>query len=138
MDINVLAKYVINYCIEMGSPISNLQLQKILYFIEGEYFKQKGKWFTGAEFYAWPFGPVNKEVYKEYCVYGGGLIFEKADVQMSNDDRDIVNPIIDKYATMSITKLVNFAHKDGGAWKLSYDGNRDTKINKLYIQNEFK
>ena len=30
-----IAKYVVTFCFKRGNPISNLQLQKILYYIQG-------------------------------------------------------------------------------------------------------
>lgn len=138
MNVKELARYIINHCLEIGKPISNLRLQKILYFVEGEYYKQKKYWLTDADFYAWPFGPVNREVYGEYYVYGGGLIYEQPMGFVDENVKNVIDPIIEKYANMSTTDLVNFSHKNGGAWKLSYDGNKNTKINKLFMQNEFK
>lgn len=138
MNIMNVAKHVINRCLEIGKPISNLQLQKILYFVEGEFYQKQGYWLTDAKFYAWQFGPVNKEVYSEYCVYGGGRIYERESDLVDNETRDIIDPIIDKYAKMSASDLVRLSHHKGGAWEKAYDGNNNTEIKKIYIQNEFK
>lgn len=35
-----VAKYIINKCIELNKPISNLQLQKIMYFVHLGYLKK--------------------------------------------------------------------------------------------------
>ena len=35
-----IAKYIIDKCTEENSPISNLQLQKILYYIQSEFNKE--------------------------------------------------------------------------------------------------
>ena len=37
-----LSKYIITKCARDNKPISNLQLQKILYFIQKEYLQKKG------------------------------------------------------------------------------------------------
>ena len=37
-----LAKYIVTKCIKDGCPISNLQLQKTLYFIQRQFLKNKG------------------------------------------------------------------------------------------------
>ena len=37
-----LSKYIITKCAKENKPISNLQLQKILYFIQKEYLQKKG------------------------------------------------------------------------------------------------
>ena len=137
MNIINIAKHVINRCLEIDRPISNFQLQKILYFVEGEFYKSQGFWLTDAKYYAWKFGPVNKEVYSEYCVYGGGCIYEQAKDVIDDHTKRIIDPFIDKYARMSASRLVELSHKKGGAWDSVYDGNNNTEIERIYIKNEF-
>lgn len=105
--------------------------------MQGEFFKEMGYWLTDDDFYAWPFGPVNKEVYAQYCGYGGGLIYEQEAADLSETTKDVINPIIERYAKMSSSELVRRSHKDGGAWKNVYNGNKNTLIPKLSIQYEF-
>ena len=137
MNVLNLAKHIINRCLQIDRPISNLQLQKILYFVEGEFYQKQGYWLTEAKYYAWKFGPVNKEVYSEYCVYGGGYIYEQSADVMEENTKAIVDPIIDKYAQLSASELVELSHKKGGAWDTVYDGNNNTEIQRIYIKNEF-
>ena len=42
-----------------------LKLFKLLYFLDFKHFKQTGRSVTGLEYYAWPMGPVPKNLYKE-------------------------------------------------------------------------
>ena len=51
-----LSKYIVTKCINDGKPISNLQLQKILYYIQRDFLKQGEPafsdtivWSSGAE-----------------------------------------------------------------------------------------
>lgn len=138
MNIINLAKHVINHCLEIERPISNLQLQKILYFVVGEFYQKQGYWLTEAKFYAWKFGPVNREVYSEYCVYGGGCIYERSTDVIDENIKNIIDPIIEKYASLTASKLVEKSHQKNGAWAKVYDGNNNTEIERIYIQNEFK
>ncbi len=39
-DVLDISKYVINCCIEIDRPIDNLQLQKILYYLQGSYLEE--------------------------------------------------------------------------------------------------
>ena len=66
-----VAKYIVNKCIDDGYPISNLQLQKILYFIQ-RYYLQKDDQLFDDDFEAWQFGPVIPAVYYKFC--GQGVI----------------------------------------------------------------
>lgn len=51
-----IAKYIINKCTIDQHPISNLQLQKILYCIQRDFLKNDMLAFDD-DFEAWPFGP---------------------------------------------------------------------------------
>ena len=52
-------------------PISNLQLQKILYYLQVYFIQHEGIPLFEDEIEAWQFGPVIPEVYYEYCGFGG-------------------------------------------------------------------
>lgn len=71
-----LAHYVVNCCTRDTSPISNLQLQKILYFLQVVFCRETGMLLFSEEFEAWQYGPVLPDVYHEYSVYGGTPIVE--------------------------------------------------------------
>ena len=57
-----VAKYVINKCTVENYPVSNLQLQKILYFLQKKYLIQQGRRLFKDAIEAWQFGPVVSEV----------------------------------------------------------------------------
>lgn len=52
-----LSTYIVSKCIKDHSPISNLQLQKILYYIQKEFLKNDDIAFSD-DIEAWQFGPV--------------------------------------------------------------------------------
>lgn len=58
-----IAKYIISYCSKQGRPVSNLQVQKILFFLQVKYYKVFGKWLFSDEIEAWSYGPVVRVVY---------------------------------------------------------------------------
>ena len=52
-------------------PVSNLQLQKLLYFSWIDYYqKKKGAYLFDESFVAWPLGPVVLSAYYDFCAYG--------------------------------------------------------------------
>lgn len=65
-----LAAYIVKYCLDKGKPVSNLQLQKILYFVQLESLRGKSRIeeaiMPDAKFEAWRFGPVIRDVYYAY------------------------------------------------------------------------
>ena len=52
-----LSKYIVSKCVREHCPISNLQLQKILYYIQKDFLLRDSIAFAD-EIEAWQFGPV--------------------------------------------------------------------------------
>ena len=78
MGYNVLdvCRHVINYSNENDYGISNLKLQKVLYFIQAYFVTNKKDHAPcfDEKIEAWDFGPVVPEAYHEYKQYGSGDI----------------------------------------------------------------
>lgn len=123
-----VAKYIINFCNRKGIPISNLKLQKVLYFAWIEFYKK-----TGAELYlddicAWQFGPVVTNVYYEFCTYAGTPIPNNYEIKIMDEDIKILNDILNKYCYIAASSLVNKTHEKGTPWDLVFKqgvGNRN-------------
>ncbi len=115
-----IAKYIITYSIHKKSPVSNLKLQKMLYFAWIDYYKKlKTDLFTDS-ICAWQFGPVVPEVYYEFCVYGGRPITQEYKKELAPGDMQILDEIIDRYLRQSVSELVNMTHQPGKPWALTY------------------
>ena len=69
-----LARYVLKKCIDEDHPISNLQLQKILYYIQESFLRENNRKAFSEPIEAWQYGPVVPKVYDKYCIYGGKTI----------------------------------------------------------------
>ena len=119
-----IAKYVISYCMEMGTPISNLQLQKILYFLQ-VYYVRKGFPLFREEIYAWQHGPVILEVYHMFSGYGASRIQNIYTTEVSPADEANLLPIVEKLRTIDPWELVNMTHRKGQPWDLVYNGKID-------------
>ena len=120
-----LAKYIVAKCIRDGCPISNLQLQKTLYFIQRQFLRNKGHVAFYDEIQAWQFGPVVRNVYAYFCASGGmpidlPLEFLNNKICWNNDDQSFVDNIIEKCRVLDPWALVNATHSKGGAWDRTY------------------
>ena len=115
-----IAKYMVTYCISKNTPISNLKLQKILYFAWIEYYREKNVELFLEDICAWQFGPVVPGVYYEFCVYGGLPISQEYKVVLAPDDKGILDGIIDKYNLQPVGDLVDKTHRPGKPWSLTY------------------
>ena len=125
-----VARYIVDYCDEvLQKPISNLQLQKILYFVWIDYYREKGKELFTDNIYAWQLGPVVADVYFEYCSYGGVPIhtLQKKDSHISEPDKTTINELVKKYINDSVYKLVQKTHAPGKPWHIIYDNGAGNK-----------
>lgn len=124
-----LAKYIVKKCIDDNYAISNLQLQKILYYIQRDFLKKDSIAFYD-EIEAWQFGPVVPYVYYYYCGFGAMPInipvsYDISDFQV--EDIKMINGIVEEKRLLKPWDMVNETHKADGAWSLVYDngvGNR--------------
>lgn len=115
-----LSKYIVTKCVHDGHPISNLQLQKILFYIQKKYLSNDSQAFPEA-IEAWQFGPVVPEAYYRFCGFGAMLITLTYDnVDIKEEDRTIINPIVEEKRAKNPWELVDDTHKPNGAWSRVY------------------
>lgn len=115
-----LSKYIVSKCIEDGQPISNLQLQKILYYIQKD-FLQRDEIAFSDDIEAWQFGPVVPNVYYHYCGYGAMPIsITKENFTILSSDASYIDKIVEEKRVLDPWDLVAETHKEDGAWATIY------------------
>ena len=116
-----IAKYIISYCTDKQCPISNLKLQKMIYFSWIQFYKKEKKYLFNDEICAWQLGPVVPKVYYEFCSYAGIPISRNYSVDIATADRNTLNTIIDNYLPKSASSLVNQTHQPNKPWAIIYN-----------------
>ena len=74
-----ISSYIIEYSNEIGSPVSNLKLQKLLYYSQAAMLVELGQKCFDSKIMAWEFGPVVVEAYQHYKEYGRDVIPNQED-----------------------------------------------------------
>lgn len=118
-----IAKYIINKCIALGRPVSNLQLQKILYYVQGEFMKNSnGEALFQDDIEAWQYGPVVRDVYYAFNNYSSSDIsdIQECDEQLTDYEKNIVDPVIEQKSKLSAWELVQKTHSER-PWKDTYN-----------------
>lgn len=154
---NVLdvSRYVIEYSNEKGYGISNLKLQKILYFIQAYFLINKEEPCFLEKIEAWDFGPVVPKAYREYKQYGSSNIptmksfidFDDENIwrterrlyednMISKEDKLLINAVIDRFAQFSATDLVTLTHNQD-PWKDAYEPHKNKEITAKMIKEYF-
>lgn len=116
-----VSQYMVSKAYEEGYPISNLQLQKLLYFVQGKALVKLGCPAFSESFEAWNYGPVVPEVYDQYRVYGASPICRKYDTQLAASTvleplRRIVDDVLEDYGRETAWHLVQYTHKANSPW----------------------
>lgn len=134
-----IAKYIIFYCRRRGYLITNLKLQKLLYFIQAEFLVSIGVPCFNEEIEAWDFGPVVPEVYHEYKSFGNSNIILPEDDELPfirETDRNRIKGMVDEGAQYSASDLVRITHNQA-PWKNAYKRYYNNVITKDAIQDYF-
>lgn len=138
MDVKELAIGIISYCNNNNIRISNLKLQKILYYIQGYAIKETHEPAFDAEIHNWQYGPVVEEVYFEYNQFRGEDIvlkdYDRRDgfFKRKNAINDIVLKVLNNCKNKSAFELVEMTHKED-PWK----NTRQNELIKLDIISEY-
>ena len=136
-----VCRHVINYSNEHDYGISNLKLQKVLYFIQA-YFLTKKKDHTPCfdeKIEAWDFGPVVPEVYHRYKAYGSASIPYMSNSkikEISEDDKKLIDGIVDECSQYSAAALVEITHNQA-PWLDVYKPYCNNTISKRSIKKYF-
>ena len=117
-----VAKYIISYCCENNAPVSNLKLQKMLYFVWIDYYKKTQKELYCDDICAWQLGPVVPDVYYNYCAFAGTPIEITADVPALEKEKANLNSIISHYLPMTASTLVDMTNAKGKPWDIVFRG----------------
>ena len=110
-----VCQYIIEYSNEKEYGISNLKLQKLLYFIQAEFLVETDEKCFPEKIIAWDFGPVVLEAYHKYKIYGSCQIFNPSINDgvcnlFTEDDRKRIKKIVDALADYSSTDLLYIIH----------------------------
>jgi len=120
-----LAKYVIYKCRESNCDISNLKLQKIMYYIQVYYLQNYSIVAFNSKISAWMYGPVVDDVYIHYRKYKSedlkDIVDTNVEISYDNKDKEILDAIITEYMGKSAWDLVMDTHKVGSPWSHVYN-----------------
>ena len=113
-----VAKYIITKCARNEHPISNLQLQKILYILQKEYLQRDQKCLFFDDFEAWAFGPNIPNVYYYFCGFGFIPIQAEYDNKLDLKDTKIIDPVVERKRNLKPWDLL--PETQNGAWNIVY------------------
>lgn len=118
---------------EGADYISNLKLQKLLYYAQGSFLAVKDKPLFTDEIVAWQHGPVVENIYHEYKANGANGIRFDEDFdfsQFTDEENELLSEVYDTFGQYSAWKLRNMTHNEA-PWK-------STSLNSVISQEKIK
>lgn len=120
--------------------ISNLKLQKLLYYAQGCFLAVTGLPLFEDDIVAWVHGPVVESVYHEYKANGSnGIPFdEDFDYTVfAQDETSLLEEVYDVFGQYSAWKLRNMTHEET-PWKATQLGHVISRdLIKEYFEKEY-
>lgn len=120
-DYTEIADYVICYSNKNGIYMSNLKLQKIMYFIQNKLLNN----YSGmkATFIVWENGPTIKLLYNSFSGFGSSQLFilnAPKHFNILEHDRKIIDAILEKTKNVNPMKLVDISRNVNNSWNKIY------------------
>jgi uncharacterized phage-associated protein len=128
-DPRIVANFMLDVAKDRGIGLTNLALQKLLYFAHAISLAERKTKLVSGHFEAWKYGPVHPTVYQSFKSAGPNAIDFRADALdpvsrvrkplsrlEDSATRDICERVILQFGRMSAGRLVDITHAVGGPW----------------------
>lgn len=110
-----------------GDGISNLKLQKLVYYAQGFYSAIFDKPLFDNDISAWTHGPVVQDLYHLYKRYGSNRIPVPTDFNLTSigkEEFELIEEVFEVFGQYSAWKLRNMTHEES-PW-LNHETNTET------------
>lgn len=128
MKVLNLSEYVLRYAEDHGELVTNLKLQKTLYYLQGYSLKQFNETAFDEDILNWQYGPVSPIAYFAYSNYGADPLesnpnrkIEKVDAKHTT----LFDKVIDTCLKIPARVLVQKTH-DEDPWKTTTQNQKIT------------
>lgn len=155
-DAVTIANYVILKSQEYEDTITNLKIQKILYFLQGAFLIENNRSLIEQPFERWKYGPVIHDVYTTFSQFGYNKIDEpvpKYNIDTSKgfkvistpfdediidgDDKDLIDRYYLQMVGKNVSELVELTHEQK-EWSQYNDGRIANQMAPDYTNEEIK
>ncbi len=117
-----IAEYFVWLANERGAePVSNLKVQKLLYYAQGYALGNLSRPLFSERVIAWNFGPVVEEVYEDFKRFGYGPIDVPKEFKVETfdpEERELLESVFEAYGDLSASALVELTHNEE-PWRTS-------------------
>lgn len=135
-----IAAEVVRQYHEKGKSITNLKLQKVLYYIQVKCLQKNGVPAFEDNIEAWRHGPVVRDVYNAFCAYIANPISDddpdvtKNQVKIDDATSQCIADIVDRTIPYDPWELVDKSHETA-PWRSAFIPNANCIISKDSLKN---
>jgi uncharacterized phage-associated protein len=147
-DVREIANFVLDAAEAEGVGVTNLSVNKVVYFLHAFFLVRFDRPLVTAKIEAWNYGPVFRELYREFKSFEDKPITSRAhrinpetgtlelcEYDFSVDEREFLERLARKYVRFSPGTLVSMSHERGSPWDQVW--NHDKVVNaSMNISNE--
>lgn len=107
-----IAKYFLWLANETGSFISNLKLQKLVYYAQAWHIALRDAPLFPEDFQAWIHGPVIPSLYQKYKHFGWQPILEDSQPDLPEDVLHFLDEVAEEYFACDTYELEHMTHAE--------------------------
>ena len=126
-----IAAYIIQLSNQIGEPLTNMKMQKLLYYAFVWYAVEKKEPLFKEAIMAWKYGPVVVSVYKAYEKFGADIIKEATNGNPNALDKftkSLINDVFSVYGNKTAIELMGLTHSEA-PWRDTFNpDNQNTAI----------
>lgn len=125
---------------EEGDLISNLKLQKLMYYSQGFHLAIYDKPLLSEPIEAWEHGPVIRALYSKYAAYGANPIPRPDSVDFSklgDETKEFLNEVYNCFGQYSAWKLREMTHEEP-PWSMAFEAGESNVISLDSLKEYFK
>ncbi len=107
-----IADYFVWLANETGSFVSNLKLQKLVYYAQAWHLALRDTPLFQEDFQAWVHGPVIPTLYQKYNNFGWQPILEDANPQLPEEVQYFLHEVAEEYFACDAYELEQMTHAE--------------------------
>lgn len=119
-----IANFFVRKSLKENRPITQIKLQKLLYFAHGFYLVLKEHPLINEQIEAWHYGPVIPSIYYKFKKWKNKPIKDVSIYQYENaiikeDDIEFLDLVWHKFSYYTASQLVEISHEKNGPWHVA-------------------
>jgi uncharacterized phage-associated protein len=128
-DAREVANFVLDHGDALGLSVSNMAVNKIVFFSHAAFLSLQNKPLILQRFEAWEWGPVVQDLYHAFKKFDDAPIVDRAtkldrataryvvcEYRFAANDLDLLREVVDFYIRIPAIKLSDMSHVEGGPW----------------------